>query len=355
MKLTDLGWNDFFEKGFQQYRNNGNSVGRVISEYRGLYSLITEEKELPAKVSGKMIYEALGRADYPAVGDWVVLTENPGGSGATIHAVLPRFSKFSRRAAGRVTTEQIVSANIDTVFLVNALNRDFNVRRIERYLTLVWESGAFPVIILNKADICTDLLLKKAEVESIAAGVPVHIISCFTGQGLEELGAYLKPGKTVSLLGSSGAGKSTLVNSFSGREIQKVKEVRSGDDRGRHTTTHRELIMLPGGGLLIDTPGMRELQLWDADEGLHSTFGDIESLSEKCRFKNCTHTSEPGCAVQQALDQGSLGHGRYNNYVKLQKELAYLSRKDNLQEQLAEKAKWKNIHKQLKKHKKSER
>lgn len=352
MNLIDLGWNDFFEQAFERYRIDGCCAGRVVSEHRGLYRVITEEKEMLAKVSGKMIHGAFGRTDYPAVGDWVALTENHGGSGATIHAILPRFSKFSRRNAGTASGEQIISSNINTVFLVNALNRDFNLRRLERYLTLVWESGASPIVVLSKADLCAEASLKKAEVESMAPGVPVVVISCFTGQGLDQLKTLLKPGITAALLGSSGVGKSSLINFILGQNVLKVNEVRNTDDRGRHTTTHRELVIIPGSGLIIDTPGMRELRLWDAGEGLNITFEDIETLSEKCRFKNCSHSGEPDCAVQEAIVMGNLAQERYNNYVKLQKEQAYLSRKDNLQEQLAEKEKWKKIHKQLKKHKK---
>lgn len=352
MNLENLGWNDFFNNHFETYRCKGCNAGRVVSEHKNMYRIKTPEKEMLAKVSGKMIHMASGRADYPAVGDWVVVSENSPDGISTIHAVLPRKSKFSRKAAGNTSTEQIVAANIDVIFLVNALNNDYNTRRIERYLTLVWDSGASPVIVLSKADLSDTVELKKAELEAAAPGVPVHDISCYTGSGLDSLYNYLKPGCTVALLGSSGAGKSTLINCLTGEDTQLVREVREGDDRGRHTTTCRELIVLPGGALIIDTPGMRELQLWNADEGLHSAFEDVDFLAKRCRFNNCSHTTEPGCAVQQAIIRGELAMERYDNFLKLQKELEYLSRKQNIHEQVAYKNKWKKIHKELKHHNK---
>lgn len=350
MNLQNLGWNDFFNSNFETHRCNGYSAGRVVSEHKNMYRVKTPIREMLAKVSGKMIHLASGRADYPAVGDWVAITEDSQEGISTIHAVLPRKSKFSRKAAGNISTEQIVAANIDIIFLVNALNKDFNTRRIERYLTLVWEGGASPVIVLSKADLCSTVELKRAQLDAVAPGVPVHIISCYTKSGLDELDKYLKPGRTIALLGSSGAGKSTLINCLAGQDIQLVQEIREGDDRGRHTTTCRELIMLPGGSLIIDTPGMRELQLWNADEGIHSVFEDIDQLARLCRFNNCSHTKEPGCAVQQAISQGNLPRERYDSFLKLQKELEYLSRKQNVHEQLAYKNKWKKIYKEIKNH-----
>lgn len=348
MNLDNLGWNEFFNSSFEPYRCKGYSAGRVVSEHKNMYRVKTAEKELFAKVSGKMIHLASGRADYPAVGDWAVITENSVDGISTIHAILPRKSKFSRKAAGNTSTEQIVAANIDVIFLVNALNKDFNTRRIERYLTLAWESGASPVIVLSKADLCDTTDLKKAQMDAVAPGVPVHCISCYIKSGLDDLNKYFKPGRTTALLGSSGAGKSTLINCLTGQDVQLVREVRNGDDRGRHTTTCRELIILPGGGLIIDTPGMRELQLWNSDEGLHYAFDDIDLLARHCRFNNCSHTTEPGCAVQHAISQGNLVRERYDNFIKLQKETEYLSRKQNIHEQLAYKNKWKKIHKELK-------
>jgi ribosome biogenesis GTPase len=338
LKLETLGWNQFFEKQLETINKEDYNVGRVVLEHKHLYRVYSEYGELLADVSGKLRFEALERQDFPAVGDWVLLSVRTEEKKATIHAVLPRKSKFSRKIAGLTTEEQIVASNVDTVFLVNALNQDFNVRRIERYLVMAWESGANPVIILSKADLCDDVEQKISEVESVALGVPIHVISAAKNEGLDELHSYLQEGQTVALLGSSGAGKSTLVNHLYGEEIQQVKEIRQGDDRGQHTTTYRELIILPQGGLVIDTPGMRELQLWDSEESLQSSFRDVEALASQCHFNNCQHKTEPGCAVKQALEAGQLDAGRYQNYKKLQRELAYLAAKENQKERLRQKA-----------------
>jgi len=342
VNLEALGWNEFFASQFKPYLGQGYSAGRVSAEFKHLYNVITENGELISGVSGRMRYETSGPQDFPAVGDWVVISGS-GGERATIHAILPRQSKFSRKMAGKTVEEQVIASNIETIFLVSALNNDFNPRRIERYLFLAWESGANPVIILNKADLCHNNSQKMADVGAIAPGVPIHVVSCVNGAGLAELNKYLGKGHTVALLGSSGAGKSTLSNCLLGKDIQKVNEVRSGDDHGRHTTTHGKLIPLPWGALLIDTPGLRELQLWGTDEGLEATFSDIEFYAEQCQFDDCQHQAEPNCAVKKALSEGKLDNARYESYQKLQKELDYLSRKENIQEYLANKAKWKKI------------
>jgi len=265
--LTQLGWNSEFEMHFETYASQGYEVGRVVSEQKQTYRLLTVGGEVIAQVSGKMRFQATAREAFPAIGDWVLISIHDGGQRASIHGILPRQSKFARKIAGTETKEQIVATNIDTIFLINALNYDFNVRRMERYLTLAWESGARPVIVLSKADLCTEVAERLTEVEAIALGVPVHVISSLTGEGLDQLLAYLQVGKTVAMLGSSGTGKSTMLNYLFGQEIQKVQAVRQGDDRGRHTTTARELVVLPQGGLIIDTPGMRELQLWGTENG----------------------------------------------------------------------------------------
>lgn len=361
LNLQDLGWNDHFATLFQPYLESGYKIGRISTEHKNRFQVFTEIGEIWATVSGKMRYSTLERNDFPAVGDWVVLDYLDELTGyldsqvAIIQAVLPRNSKFSRKSAGKTSEEQIIATNIDTVFLVNALNLDFNIRRIERYLTLAWESGAMPVILLSKSDLCEDVQAKLLEVEACAPGVPIHPISCLTGDGIDELKHYVEAGQTVALLGSSGAGKSTLVNQLFGLEIQKTKEVREADNRGRHTTTSRELFVLPQGGLLIDTPGMRELQLYGTGDGLYDAFEDIYEYASQCRFSDCQHETEPGCAIHRALAEGSLVEDRYESFKKLQKEASYISRKANLQEHLEEKKKWKKINQELKEHNRSSR
>jgi ribosome biogenesis GTPase len=353
LKRNELGWNDYLNNKFAPYEEQGFTVGRVMLEHKRIYRVETENGEYLAEVSGKYRFEAESREDYPAVGDWVVLSERPSEKKATIQALLPRFSKFSRKAAGLTTEEQIVAANVDTVFLVQSLNYDFNARRLERYLIMAWESGATPVIVLTKADLCEDVAARIKDVEAVALGVPVFAVSVKDETGLEELTLYFTTGKTVALLGSSGAGKSTLTNFLLGEEKQVIQEVRGDDDKGRHTTTYRELYLLPTGGLVLDTPGMRELQLWEADGAtVGQSFQDVEELVEQCYFRDCKHENEPSCAVREAIREGTLEEARYQSYVKLQRELAYLERKTNKRAQLAEKDKWKKISTSVKSKKK---
>jgi ribosome biogenesis GTPase / thiamine phosphate phosphatase len=344
--LTALGWNAFFDEVFEPHRKKGLIAGRVVLEHRRAFRIYTESDELLAEISGRVRYDAATRAELPAVGDWVAVTAYPNEKRATIHAILPRRSKFSRKVAGRNTEEQIVAANVDTVFLLVGLDGDYNLRRVERYLVAAWESGASPVIILSKLDLCEDGNLKTLEVQSIAGGVPVHAISSVTSEGLDAVNQYMGSGLTVAFLGSSGVGKSTLINRLVGKNIQKVKEVREHDSRGKHTTTHRELILLPTGGLLIDTPGMRELQLWEADGGLSETFEDIESVAAHCHFSNCRHQEEPGCAVREGLEDGSLSAPRYESYQKIQKELAFLETRQDTRASLERKQRDKKAHKE---------
>nr|WP_263328525.1 ribosome small subunit-dependent GTPase A [Neobacillus sp. Marseille-Q6967] len=347
--------NEKIETSFKLVKQSEEMIiGRVALEHKRMYRVWTEQGELLCEVSGKFSFEAISREDYPAVGDWVVIKPRAVEGKGTIYSVLPRFSKFSRKSAGRTTEEQIVAANVDTVFLVNSLNEDLNLRRLERYLLLTWESGANPVIVLSKADLCKNIEEKIAEVESITfGGVPVIAISAETMNGFDRLTDYLEPGKTIALLGSSGVGKSTLTNRLLGEEKQLVQEIRLGADKGRHTTTHRELIQLPNGCVLMDTPGMRELQIWESSKGLSETFADIDQLSGTCRFRDCQHEDEPGCAVAAAIESGTLEPERLTSYFKLQKELSYIERKHDKRAQSDEKKHWKNINKQMKHKKKS--
>ena len=349
MTLEDLGWDDYFAAAFAPYAEQGLTPARVVAQ-KGLNQISTGTAEHYADLAGKLRHELQGpgkAAGHPAVGDWVAVRMPTGEGRASVHAVLPRRSKFSRKTAGLRTDEQVVAANVDILFLVSGLDGDFNPRRIERYLTAAWDSGAQPVVVLNKLDRCADPEACLLEAGAVAMGVPVHRVSALLGTGCDELLAYLQPGKTVSLLGSSGVGKSTLINRLLGREAQKIGGVREGDDRGRHTTTHRELFAAPAGGLLIDTPGMREIQLWEADQGIESAFGDLEELAAGCRFGNCKHQGEPGCAIQAAVAAGTLTAERLESYRKLQKELHHLELRQNDLARIQEKKKWKSVHKAM--------
>jgi ribosome biogenesis GTPase / thiamine phosphate phosphatase len=343
LNLKSLGWNQTFEEAFKAYENQLLVPGRISVEHKGLYDVLTEHGELLGEITGKIRFNATGRHDYPAVGDWVAVSAVPQEGKAYIHGILPRKSKFSRKAAGLTTEEQIVATNVDTVFLVNALNQDFNLRRLERYLLMAWESGATPVIVLSKADLCDDVQKYMDEVETIAFGVPTFVVSAESGIGLDALSSFIKEGETVALLGSSGVGKSTLANKLFGQEVLKTNDIREEDGKGKHTTTHRELLVLENGGILIDTPGMRELQLWEGDNSLSQSFQDIEAFAEQCRFRDCTHNNEPGCGVQTAIETGELDKERYNSFLKLQRELAYFARKEDQKLALAERARWKKI------------
>ncbi|GGI13513.1 ribosome small subunit-dependent GTPase A [Gottfriedia solisilvae] len=342
MNLEQLGWKDVFGE-----KDQSTVVARVISEQRQIYKLHDGEDEWIGEVSGKFQFQAKVKSDYPSVGDWVVIEPLKGENKAIIQKVLPRMSQFSRQSAGDKTEEQVVAANIDYVFLVMALNNDFNIRRLERYLLVAYESGANPIIVLTKKDLCDDLPSRIAEVDEIAFGIPVYTVNSTNGEGIEEVKNLVSEGKTVSLLGSSGVGKSTLLNALIGESKQITQDVREGDDRGKHTTTHRELFFLPTGGMVIDTPGMRELQLWGGEDHLSSTFSDVDELAKSCKFSDCTHEKEPGCAVNEAISNGLLDAQRLTSYRKLMRELAYAERKQDASLARIEKDKWKKMHKMM--------
>jgi len=320
MDLRVLGWNAHWRDLFASYVSAHLHPGRIVAEHRGAYVVETESGAHGAALGGRLRHQASTRQELPAVGDFVAVRLST--HAAAIDAVLPRRTTFVRRAAGTRSDDQVIAANIDLVFVMLGLDHDFNVRRVERYLAAVWESGATPVVLLNKSDVCDTpddytIVLQRAHM-----GIAIHSLSALNGDGLDAIRGYLREGVTVGVVGSSGVGKSTLLNRLLGRRVQTTADVRTHDSRGRHTTTHRELFVLPEGGLVIDTPGMREFQLSSSD-GLETVFADIDELAGHCRFGDCAHHSEPGCAVRDAIEQGHLDANRLASYQKLMKELRY--------------------------------
>jgi len=315
-------------------------TARVISQEKGLYRVLLENNEIMATVSGKLRYEAKNISDFPAVGDYVVMDSNIQGNNGVIQEVMPRKSVFIRKATGTAHVEQIVAANIDVIFICMALNNDFNLRRLERYLSIGWDSGAIPVVVLTKADLCDNISEKLTEVHSVAMGAEILITSSLEENGCNDILPYIKEGQTIALIGSSGVGKSTLINCLLGENRISTNSLRN-DDKGRHTTTRRELFVLPNGAFIIDTPGMRELGMWDAAVGLDKTFTDIIDLSKSCRFRNCSHVKEPGCAIIRAIESGELTEERWQSYLKLRTENEYAA--DSESYIAAKEKKFKNI------------
>ncbi len=344
LDLETLGWDAGWQDALDTLADGRLVPGRVAVQHRGAYDVATAAGERRSIVPTRLVREARERAELPAVGDWVALDPTPSDH-AVIEALLPRRTKFSRLAshdsASDTTVEQVVAANVDVVFVVTSLNEELSTRRLERYLTLAWQSGARPVILLTKADLVSDPAAALARVETVALGVTIHLVSAPTGTGLASVVDELGAGVTGALLGSSGVGKSTLVNALTGEARMETAAIRA-DGKGRHTTSHRQLIVLPDdAGLLIDTPGMRELQLWVADEGLDEAFEDVTALFDDCRFSDCAHEREPGCAVQEALADRRLAVERWESYTKLQRELVALERRLDRRAQVDEKRRWK--------------
>jgi ribosome biogenesis GTPase len=348
VSITGWGWNSYFE-AFWRGGDWGDAVpARVIAQQRKFWRVAGDFGECWAEASGKLRLSADEGADWPAVGDWVAVELHGTDTTAVIREVLPRRSKFVRKSPGKKIEAQVMAANVDTALLVSALDGDFNPRRVERYLAQCWESGARPVIVLNKADACEDVRAKAMEMECVGVGTAVCVVSATTGYGFAELEEFLRPGQTLVLMGSSGTGTSTIANRLLWQTVQEVRPVRESDSKGRHTTTTRELFILSGGALLMDTPGLREMQLWDAEDGVAQVFADIDALARRCRFGDCRHEREPGCAVQAALNAGTLDPGRLANRRKLMREQEFLRRKVDPEARQDWKNRVKSLHREVK-------
>lgn len=351
--LYSLGWNKNLEEQYQQYKQRYD-VGRVAVEYKSLYKVLCQNGEVLAGISGKLSYSAQGTVDYPAVGDWVLIERTSSSQDKTVICqILPRKSKFSRQASGYKTKlnymidEQVIAVNVDIVFICMDLNQNYNLRRLERYITMAWNSGAVPVILLTKADLCNDIENLVLQAKEAATGVDVYPISSQDNSWKELMPKYITSGMTVVFLGSSGVGKSTIINCLIGEERQKIHEISSTSSKGMHTTTNRELILLPSGGIVIDTPGMREFHILDVDENVDTTFEDINKLAMYCRFSDCSHTVEPDCAVLNAIQKREISQDRLDSYFKLKKEALFMQRKGNKSVERLQKEKYKEITREI--------
>ena len=351
MNLEPYGWTPSLAEAFAGYAAEGDLPGRVVVQ-KGDYDVVSPEGLLRCHVAGRMKFHAGGAIDLPVIGDWVAVKPRQAEKTGRIEGVLPRKSRFVRKVPGGRTVAQVIAANIDTVFLVSGLDDDFNPARIERYLVLARESNAQPVIVLNKADLCADLEAVLALVADLAPGVSQVVTSVPRREGIEELRGFFRGGLTGALLGSSGVGKSSLINQLLGEERFKVQEVRENDSHGRHTTAHRELVLLPTGGMVIDTPGLRELQLWGDGAGLQDTFEDLEEIALQCKFTNCLHETEPGCAVRQAIEEGRLEPERLESYRKLQREFSHLQSRYDVREKIVSKQRAKRLSSEIKRYNK---
>jgi ribosome biogenesis GTPase len=361
--LASLGLDARLEGLWQSSARPGLRAGRVIQEQKGVYRVLVASDPTAAVVpvwavlAGRLAHASAAPQELPAVGDFVLVEGDARGDAGRcrIAELLPRRTRLVRKAVGASSDEQVIAANVDTVFIVTSLNDDLSERRIERYLTAVWDGGALPVVLLSKADLEGDRAAQVARVERVAIGAPVHCVSVATGEGLDTVRGYVKAGTTATLVGSSGVGKSTLINALVGDALQAVQEIRETDAKGRHTTTARTLVTLDGGGMIIDTPGMREFMPSDEGGGLGAVFGDVEDLATACRFTDCRHESEPGCAVQAAIADGRIDVGRLASFRKLEREQAFLARKQDASAASAQKKKWKTIHKEMRHHPKKSR
>ncbi|HJS72982.1 MAG TPA: ribosome small subunit-dependent GTPase A [Vicinamibacteria bacterium] len=343
MSLENYGWDESYARDFAALGEPGLEPARVVMAAGGAYRLARAAGEASATLSGRFRHRIAASDGYPTVGDWVAIDE----ASLRIEGLLPRRTKLSRKASGRKTEEQVVAANVDVVFAAMGLDTNFSPRRLERFLTTVWESGASPVVLLTKLDLCADVEARQREIADVTVGVEVILSSAVDGRGIDQMRGRLLPAKTSVLVGSSGVGKSTIINRLLGRAAQKTRDVIDDDAKGRHTTSHRELFVLPGGALLIDNPGVREIQLFGAEDSLEQTFADVASLSARCRFSDCTHRSEPSCAVLEAVAEGALSEERLESYRALERELQYLRTRQDQSAQRAQKQKWRAIHREM--------